>query len=590
MAERMTPKHFKEWRERLRYAKGVWQRKGLIGTQEASTMRLLIELNRGNQWENIRGIPGIDEDLLSTVNKIFPTANTIKGEVASRNPKVQVFPRNPESAPMATTVEHLINYDIEELQFKRQSNRALSHHLFAPFGVIRHGFTPREEFESEDGSRMQLYRPAKADRPYIRSWPIWNVLIDPTCETFHVDDGAWWCAYRDILWLEDIKNNPNMAHPDELKNFAGNVSPEWQQMRTAEFDGDDDPDKEKYVEVYTVYESRERTWFQITLDGIDTPLRQPDDWPIPWETLPISIFAANDQLDTPFSLSIMDEAAPIQVEMNRLRTMMDELVFRLRRVIGYDKNKVDQDELAKFEDAAINEMIGVTGIPADVFQMVSSGVFPQELLQYLSVLEADLREVTGVSKMGKAERINVETAHEASFVQQGQDVNTARISDAFEDFNRDVIRLYMQGRRATMDITGPEIVRIVGRRDADGLQQWGTVDPSDLHGDFEFHVVHGSTRKKDREADAQKAALDLQVATGLPDIFKIEYFARKFVESREHPPQDSLTEQALTASAVRTVDTIRRNAQQGEEGPADGGINPAVASALSSNAGAGGLQ
>ncbi|MFQ5766718.1 MAG: hypothetical protein ACE5ID_01855, partial [Acidobacteriota bacterium] len=49
------------------------------------------------------------------------------------NPQVQVFPRNPDYSGHARGVENLINYDIEELNFKRQMNRALTHHLFAPF-------------------------------------------------------------------------------------------------------------------------------------------------------------------------------------------------------------------------------------------------------------------------------------------------------------------------------------------------------------------------------------------------------------------------------------------------------------------------
>lgn len=582
----LSKKEFKLWQDRLRFAKGVWTKKGLIGTTEASTMRLLIELNRGNQWAHLSNtFGGLDADFLATVNKIFPIANSIEGEVAARNPRVQVFPTHPDAAKIASPVEHLINYDIEELNFKRQANKALKHHLFAPFGVVRHGFTPQVEFETEDDRprRLQLYRPAKPDRPWIKAVPIWNVLMDPTGESFHVDDGMWWIAFREIMWLRDIKDNPNMISRSDLGDFAGNISPEWVQMRTSEFSDDDDPDKENYVEVYTVYESRERTWFQITLDGLDKPLRNEDDWPIPWETLPVSIFQANEQMDTPFPLSIMDEAAPIQVELNRLRTMMGQLVFRLRRILGYDKSKIEESEANKIQDAAIQEMIAVTGIPQEAIQAISSGVFPPELLQYNALLEEDLREATGQSKMGRGQRINVESASEATFVQQGQDVNTARISDAFEDFNRDIIRLYVQGRRATMSITGDEMVRIVGQIDANGLEQWATVTPEDLHADFGLQVVHGSTRRRDKAAEAQAAAQDFQIAMGAPQIFRPEYFARKFLEARGIPPEQGLTQQALVASAVLTLDQIRRDAQVGEEGPANQGFD-AAAAALSSNA------
>jgi len=573
----LSATQYKLWQERLRYAKGVWMKRGLIG-DGPSTMRLLIDLNRGDQWSHLKQtFETIDEEFYATANRVFPIANSIKGEVAARNPRVQMFPNQPESVQLAAPVEHLINYDIRELNFKRQTNRALDFHLFAPFGAVRHGFTPSEEFETEDGRRMQTYRPAKPDKPWIKAIEPWNVLMDPTRGSFHVDDGMWWVAFRDIVWLEDIKDNPNMITRQELGDFAGNISPEWKLMRDDDFEDGPDPDKDKYVELFTVYESRERTWFQMTLDGIDKPLRQQDDWPIPWETLPISTFQTNEQLDTPFSMAILDEIAPLQVEMNRLRTMMGQLVFRLIAVNGYDGNKIDDSEILKMEDSAIHEFIKTNGNPNDILAAIRSGTFPQELLQFHAVLEEDMRGIAGQSKMGRGERINVDSATEASHVQQGQDVNTARIADAFEDFNADVIRLYMQGRRATMDITGSELVRIVGAIDADGMQQWGEVSPEVLHGDFELQVVHGSTRKRDKAAEAQAAAAHLEVAAAMPQVFKVAVAARDYLQALGKSPEQHLTPQALVASAVMTLDAIRRDAQIGEEGPASQGFDPQVA-------------
>jgi len=578
----LSKAQYKLWQDRLRFAKGVWTDKGLIGDGE-STMRLLIELNRGDQWRRAGKVfgPALREEFYATANRVFPIANSIKGDVAARNPRVQMFPNQPEATRMAAPVEHLINYDIRELNFKRQTNRALDHHLFGPFGIVRHGFTPSAEFETEGSEktrprRMQTYRPAKPDRPWIKAVEPWNVLIDPTQSSFHVDDGMWWMAFRDIMWLEDIKDNPNMITRENLGEYAGNVKPDWV-PKTEEFDNNVDPDKENYVEVYTVFESRERTWFQITLDGLDKTLREQDDWPIDWETLPVSIFQANEQMDTPFSMAIMDEIAPLQLEMNRLRTMMGQLVFRLIQTVGVNKNKIDANELTKLETAEIHELIQFNVDPKDALAIVSSGTFPgQELLQFHALLDEDMRQVSGQGKMGRAERINVESATEAANVQRGQDVNTARIADAYEDFSGDVIRLYMQGRRATMEETGDELVRIVGAIDADGMQQWGRVTPGDLHGDYELQVVHGSTRKRDKAAEAQAAAAHLQVAASMPQQFKVDVAARDYLLALGKSPEQHLTKQSLVAAAVMTLDAIRRDAasgEAGEEGAANQGFD-----------------
>ena len=577
MASAMSDKDYKLWQDRLRFARNVWIRHGLIGTKHSSVMRMLIEFYRGNQWAHLLdAFGGLGEEDLSTVNKIYPVANTMMGEVSSQNPKVQVFPNDPDSIAGVRAVQNLINYDIEELNMKRQSDKALMHHMFSPMGITRHGFTPSEESTTKTGRALELYRPAKPDRPWIRTEPIWNVLMDPTKESFHVDEGMEWVAFRDIKPLADIKANPNMIAREELRDFQGNISQEYGDMSRDQLLMREDPDRDELVEYYTVYEARERTWFQICLDGVSKPLRQPDDWPIPWETLPVSIFQVSEQMDTPMPLAILDQVVPIQVELNRLRTMMGQLVFRLRRVIGYNGGMIDDAEVTKIEMGAINELIKTKGPANEALQSVSSGVFPQELLQYESLLEEDMREIVGQSKMGRAQRINVETATEAAHVNQGQQVATSRVLGSFQNYNEEVINLYMQGRRATMEYTGDEIVRIVGQQDADGMQEWAKVTPGDLHGNYDFHVVHGSTAPRDKAREAAKAGSDLTIAMQSPQMFNVAFFARRFLEARDIDPVQGMTKDALTASAIKALDAMRRDAQVGEEGPA-GDFNPNVA-------------
>jgi hypothetical protein len=176
-------------------------------------------------------------------------------------------------------------------------------------------------------------------------------------------------------------------------------------------------------------------------------------------------------------------------------------------------------------------------------------------------------------------------------------VNTARIADGYEDFNEDVIRLHMQGRRATMSLTGDEVVRVVGQADSVGVQEWANVTVEDMHKDYDFHIVHGSTRKRDHDADAAKAAQDFQLAMAAGDIFNAAFFARKFIEARGYPIQDAMMPDALSASRIRAAATTVQNAREGvgeqkgtNSGSAGGtggttGIPPEVAQLLGSGGG-----
>lgn len=601
----MPAAEFKAWRDRLSFAKAVWAHKGLLGKRDsdggdggyygrASNMRIMLEYYRGFKGGAFdEAHLGVGEQFYRSANKIFPIANGIEGDITSRNPKMELRPRKREAIKMAPGVESLQNYDIVEQNHKRQFQRSFQHHLFAPAGFMRHGFTPSEEYEvhkQERSRRMQLYRPARPDRPWIRAVPIWNLLMDPTKEGLHVDDGVWWVAFRTIEHIDDIRDNPNMIARDGIEDFAGNVMPEWSEIMPEYLRKTSDPDANKHVEVWTVYESKERTWHQMTLDGPEKPLRNRDDWPINWETLPVNVFAVNEQMDTPFPLSILDQLGETQEEMNLLRTMIGQLVFRLRRLIGVNKAALDDDqEIEKIRDGAINEIILTQGPPRDIIDSISSGVFPQELLQYDEKLESDMRERIGQSKPGRGQRINVESATEAANVQQGQDTHLARINDAYEDFVRDTEKLYMQGRRETMAITGEELIPIVGALDADGMQQWTTVTPEDLHGEYDFTVVPGSMRKRDQQREAQLAQLDLQQALTSPDLFNVAFFAIRYLEARGIDPVRGMTEEALTASKVRMLDEVRRQAAPGGEAPAGGGVRPEVALAASNAAGSRGM-
>lgn len=582
MPEQGTTKNFDRWRERLRFAKRLWEHRGLIGSQGGhSPMRTLIEFYRGNQW-GMGEHRGLESDDLMTANKIFPVTNQMMAQIAARNPSVQTFARNEELVSAEMAVQNLINSDIRRQRWKRQLNGALRDHLFAPFGLLRHGFTPSSEYSTDKARLMQTYRPAAPDRPWVRRVPAWNVLLDPTKEGFHPDDGVEWVAFREVVDLKDLLDNPEMNHPKGLADFAGNIGKEWMGLSEDSHVEQSDPDREKRVEIFSVYEVRERTWFQLVLDGVDTWLRNPDDWPLAWETLPYSILTTNEQMDTPFSLPILDQAIPIQREINLVRTMISQLTLRLRRMVAVGSNAMDQTEFNKLASSDFVEFFQVKGSVNDAIGQIQVGGLPQELLLYLAQLEEDMREIVGQSKMGRAQRINVETAHEVERVQQGEDVAIGRIEDGYIDFARDTVRLYMQARRDTMQFTGAENVRLLGQRDADGLQLWTDVTPEMVAGDFSFEIEPGSTRRRDRDADVQRAGASFSIALQSPDQFNVNYFARKLAEAMGDPVDEALNPEALTASKVREVDQIRRNAGIDGEASAESGsrLDPTAIASL----------
>jgi hypothetical protein len=367
---------FDRVRKRLLWAKKIWIGKGLIGRESSNNaMRQIIEFYRSNQWQNKGTFGDLPNDVLRVVNKIFPIANRQQAGIAARNPRAQYFPRVEESRTSARHIESLHNYDIREQNHIYDLNASLRFAQFAPFpGITRHGFTPEAEIRDDKGLLISFESRAHPNRPWIKASAPWNTLIDPRAESFDRNGGATWCAFRSVMTVDQIKRNPNMKNREALKDFRGNISGPWQEMVPEELLAREDPDAGGYVEVWSVYDLEDRTWYQLTLDGVDNWLREPADWPIPWEWLPFNALIVNPQVDTPFPKAMLEGLLPYQIELNQVRTMMSILARQIRRIVipGHtvDHVRVADVALAEHREAGagnrggLGEPFGVANVGA----------------------------------------------------------------------------------------------------------------------------------------------------------------------------------------------------------------------------------
>ncbi len=556
-------KFTKKWQARLAHAHVMWGEQGMISERigsgkangpAAEEIWKYLRHYRLDAWDGSWG--GIQKRNLAVTTLGFAAYNTWSAGLLARNPRAQVLPRLRTGSQQATAVaqdalavEALLNYDISTQKMKRQLNRALFASFFSPLGgVIRHGFTPSEEFYADKTGEklMERYAPANPDRPWIRNVKPWDIRIDPTAATFEPDEDAEWVAFRQIRTLEDIRSNPNLVSRRGLKaNIRLGVS--GGMMRERELKGF--PENE-WFESWVIYDKRERIWFEIADKGLSVPLRNPDDWPLPWKDLPYDLLQFNEQMDTAFQVPYMQAVVRTLAERNKLRTIMAELVKRLRRVIAYNRQALEEDEEGKVtgDDLDLAEWIAVKGSPGEAISQIQVGGLDTTLMAYDAQLQADIREALGQSQMDRAQRVNVESATEANQIQQGSAISSGRNQERLEDFLGSTVRHYAIARQAVTEID--ELVPMFGVEDTRILDdgkgaEYFKVTPEQLRGEWHFEIVAGSTLQRNRQSEVALAMGDIQVATSeiLAPVFNQRQLAMNYVLARALNPASTLMTQ-----------------------------------------------
>lgn len=511
----MKATELKLWRDRLEHSNQVWTENGTTLEESASSDLVWLNAFRGIQWSGPWG--GIAEQDLATVNVTFSNTRAMISQISARNPKAVVRPRGMavERAIGARINELVLQYFIEELRMKREADRALRDALLCRGGgFMRHGFTPAREVYDQKGHRIPANAQERPDLPWMRRIAEWDIRIDPLAETFANDGDAKWCAFRDLMTLDQIRRNPGMIQRDDLRPTVSYERSQQVRRRTRRGRNpvQEGPDFLQMVEVWSVFDHVERMWFQMS-PGSRFTLREPADWPEWLENLPYSHLVFNDQADTPFQVAFPEVYASQQRELNKVRTLMVELVKRMRRIILFRDQAFAEEEQAKLTtDPDLVEFFKVIGADAlpNVVHAINTGTFPQELILLDRLIKEDIRETIGLSQLDRAQRINVESATEAQGVLQGSAVQRGIDVERFEMFWADILRQFHKALQGTLaqEIT----VQVVGEADARTLrelegagrlepgQSMLVVRPEDIKGEYRYQIHAQSTVPQDHNA------------------------------------------------------------------------------------------
>jgi hypothetical protein len=559
------------WTKRLEHAHRHWKDRGITGQGDRS-MFTYLEAYRSNQWGPSNwGFINVDEKI--TVNMTFSVTNTMISQLSKKNPRAVVVADNLSSEADITGARRMqlvIQYLVDELKMKRQVDKALRDGLLLPYGIVRHGFTPTIESFDKDGNLLELYHHAKPDFPWTRRVAPWDFRADPYAETFHSDEEARWCAFRTLHTMGEIDRNPKLIHRKDLTPTVN--SDRREMMQRSRGGGDLGEEFNEFVEVWTVYDKIEKKWFACS-PGARLPIREPDDWPIDWDGLPYDFLCFNDQADDNFGVPFPKVYASQQIELNKVRTLMADLVMRMRRILVVNPESLEDGSAKKLQNGIHQlEVLMTDGAdPNLVVKEFQMGGFAQELITYVALIKEDIREALGQSMMDRGQRINVESGTEAAGVLQGSAVQASRLTEAFEGFWAGILRRVGQAAQQTLsqEILVP-IMGIADARAAEGSGDFVKIDKDSIKGEFKYTIRAKSTLAKDENQDFQKAMM-LKQAFAQDTSVDQRLLNTIIIETAGLDSSLVLTPQESQA----TEDELQRRGLGGQEnGQTQGGMTP----------------
>lgn len=479
------------WRQRSDDADRLWVAKGYDERSPAlvAVTRYLDAYRGVSSAMSQLGADVADEGTISS-NVFYATVNVLLASLFARDPQCDVIASDPDVSDGARAQENLINHLVRnpKLRHKREMNRVLFDATLLHFGVLVHGYTPKEE-KARKGRLLDPFDAARADFPYMRRAAPWDVRIDPLAEVFD-PDVAMWFSYDFYLPLKDVRDHPRLIYRDDLRPTRAKKLRESVE-RIA--------DEDRLVHMRMFYDKAERKRFVLS-PGSEKPLLEPEDWPLPYKSLPYTLLQLNPTPGDPFGTTYSEQILPIQEELNAALRTANHLTQSIRRLIFIDKSALDDEEKKKLGNLALLEVLLTNGVPSQSVYATQLGGLPQEMLLYIQFLVGQIREILGVSDMERAQRVNVETAAEVSQIAAGASTQRGRNQGPWEDFLSEAFCVFGESLQNTE--FRPVSVQVLGESDADTA--YGSVAPGDIQGEFVYRVRPGSTLPRNPNAEAQK--------------------------------------------------------------------------------------
>lgn len=502
-----------------------------------------------------RHIPAIQstQDWDVVLNEVHPIIQYELPSIFFRNPKTFLKPRQKtfiakrrdpltgalkevelDSSKSAKTQEAIINYKLDQIRYKKETQKVLLDALLFPHGVLWHGY------KGEFGMTQEQSLYIEEEDVFVKRLNPLRFLKDPCVPMSNLEEARWVGRSFDVPLMDLYEDDVLDVDKSQIKGSLGYgemvglnskvkaINSGGQDTLTtgksirplSEFLSKDYANSKmaRFVVCYEIFlrptqkEKRDKEKGTILLYTKEQmkPLRT-SDWQYKAKGFPGKILQFNELNDDMFGLSDIEVYGPIADQKNMIVNLQLRNAKENSKVwVGYSKENMDEEDIDKIRNGE-QTLIGFKdGNPRDKLAVMSaSGAGSGELYQLDGRIDKNLQDKSAVSDLKRGFlQSGEESATSVKIRNAGGSVRALYRQDIMTDFLKESIHFLNQLIKQYYPVD--KAVRIVGSLDV----EWSD-NPSkeeiQAETDVEIDVISMLPEDPEKEIQELQMVLNLMV-------------------------------------------------------------------------------
>lgn len=426
------------------------------------------------------------------LNEIYPIIQNWLPSIFFRNPRAFLKPKNKtyiakvrdpmsgkmvdtelDAAASAKTQEHILNYSVLEMNYKREARRWLLDALLFPYGVLWHGY--KGDFGMTEEQSIMI----KDEAVFVKRITPMKFLHDPAVNIANLDEGRWVARSIDIPLRDLVEDDKLDVDKKIIQGYKGygqqvsNVTQRQLEAKGGRLGGKDilsihptnslidytnkkyqDSDECKFVTVYEVFvrptkkEKRDgsKGWILLLTEEQEKPLRE-SSWTIKAEGFPCRILEFNELPDNLFGISDMATYKSIADHKNIVINMQLRNAQETSKTwVGISREGTNEEDVQKIQEGQNTILLFEGGNPRDkMFVATGGGQASSELYILDQRIQRNLEDKSGITDLKRgflqsgeesATSVKIRNAGGAARPAYRQDIMAEALKDSFHYINQ----------------------------------------------------------------------------------------------------------------------------------------------------------